>query len=177
MLTQRKPWKIQILNYNVFLISSKLVGFRCPSRDLPLNKNWNTVSLVNVCSVLKLLFLHELMWQTLLLVCSWSPTVPKTLQDTWDWGWKAPPPPITVSSYFQVYLVAQLFWTSGQFLNFKFASSCWWWCFGKANKCLSFHGSSAGKESACNAGDLSSIPELGRYPGEGSSYLLKYSDL
>jgi len=27
---------------------------------------------------------------------------------------------------------------------------------------------SAGKESACNAGDLSSIPGLGRSPGEGS---------
>ena len=29
-----------------------------------------------------------------------------------------------------------------------------------------FPGSSAGKESACNAGDLGSIPELGRSPGE-----------
>ena len=28
-------------------------------------------------------------------------------------------------------------------------------------------GSSAGKESICNAGDPSSIPELGRSPGEG----------
>ena len=26
---------------------------------------------------------------------------------------------------------------------------------------------SAGKESACNVGDLGSIPELGRSPGEG----------
>ena len=31
------------------------------------------------------------------------------------------------------------------------------------------HGS-AGKESACNAGDLSSIPGLGRSPGEGKGY-------
>ena len=30
-----------------------------------------------------------------------------------------------------------------------------------------FPGGSAGKESACNAGDLSSIPGLGRFPGEG----------
>ena len=29
---------------------------------------------------------------------------------------------------------------------------------------------SAGKESACNAGDLGSIPGLGRSPGEGKSY-------
>ena len=31
-----------------------------------------------------------------------------------------------------------------------------------------FPGSSAGKESACNAGDPSSIPGLGRSPGEGT---------
>ena len=30
-----------------------------------------------------------------------------------------------------------------------------------------FSVSSAGKESACNAGDLGSIPGLGRVPGEG----------
>ena len=32
---------------------------------------------------------------------------------------------------------------------------------------LGFLGSSAGKESACNAGDLGLIPGLGRSPGEG----------
>ena len=31
---------------------------------------------------------------------------------------------------------------------------------------LGFPGGSAGKESACNAGDLGSIPGLGRSPGE-----------
>ena len=36
---------------------------------------------------------------------------------------------------------------------------------------------SAGKESACNVGDLGSIPGLGRYPGEGKGYPLQYSDL
>ena len=36
---------------------------------------------------------------------------------------------------------------------------------------------SAGKESACNAGDLGSIPELGRYPGERKGYPLQYSGL
>ena len=29
-----------------------------------------------------------------------------------------------------------------------------------------FPGGSDGKESACNAGDLSSIPGLGRFPGK-----------
>ena len=38
-------------------------------------------------------------------------------------------------------------------------------------------GSSAGKESACNAGDLSLIPGLGRSPGEGKGYPFQYSCL
>ena len=36
---------------------------------------------------------------------------------------------------------------------------------------LSFPGGSAGKESACNAVDLGSVPGLGRSPGEGKDYL------
>ena len=42
---------------------------------------------------------------------------------------------------------------------------------------LGFPGGSAGKEPACNAGDLSLIPGLGRSPGEGNSYPLQYSGL
>ena len=38
-------------------------------------------------------------------------------------------------------------------------------------------GSSAGKESARNAGDLGSIPGLRRSPGEGKGYPLQYSCL
>ena len=37
-----------------------------------------------------------------------------------------------------------------------------------------FLGGSAGKESACNAGDLGSIPGLGRSPGERNGYPLQY---
>ena len=37
--------------------------------------------------------------------------------------------------------------------------------------------SSAGKESTHNAGDLGSIPGLGRSPGEGKGYSLQYSGL
>ena len=33
------------------------------------------------------------------------------------------------------------------------------------------------KESACNAGDLGSIPGLGRSPGEGKGYPLQHSGL
>ena len=35
--------------------------------------------------------------------------------------------------------------------------------------------SSVGKESACNAGDLSLIPGSGRFTGEGIGYLLQHS--
>ena len=37
-----------------------------------------------------------------------------------------------------------------------------------------FPGSSAGKESACNAGDPGLIPGLGRSPGEGIGYQLQF---
>ena len=40
-----------------------------------------------------------------------------------------------------------------------------------------FSGGSYGKESACNAGDLSSVPRLGRSPGEGNGYPLQHSCL
>ena len=54
---------------------------------------------------------------------------------------------------------------------------------------LGFSGDSAGKETACNkkkkkkkestlnVGDLGSIPELGRFPGEWNSYPLQYYGL
>ena len=42
---------------------------------------------------------------------------------------------------------------------------------------LSFPGGSAGKESACNEGDLGLIPRLGRCPGEGKGYPLQDSGL
>ena len=42
---------------------------------------------------------------------------------------------------------------------------------------LGFPCGSAGKESACNAGDLGSIPGSGRSPGEGKGYPLQYSGL
>ena len=40
-----------------------------------------------------------------------------------------------------------------------------------------FPGSSVGKEFTCEAGDLSSIPGLGRSTGEGNGYPLQYSTL
>ena len=40
---------------------------------------------------------------------------------------------------------------------------------------MGFPGSSAGKESTCNAGDPSLIPGSGRFLGEGIGYPLQYS--
>ena len=42
---------------------------------------------------------------------------------------------------------------------------------------LGFPPGSAGKQFACNVGDLGPIPGLGRSPGEGKGYPLKYSGL
>ena len=42
---------------------------------------------------------------------------------------------------------------------------------------MGFPGGSEGKASACNAGDLGSIPGSGRSPGEGNGNPLQYSCL
>ena len=52
-------------------------------------------------------------------------------------------------------------------------------CEGKSArlKVLGFPCSSVGKESACNAGDLGSVPGSRRSPGEGNGNPLQYSCL
>ena len=42
---------------------------------------------------------------------------------------------------------------------------------------MGFSGGSENKESACNVGDLGSIPGLGRFPGEGNGNSFQYSCL
>ena len=42
---------------------------------------------------------------------------------------------------------------------------------------LGFPGASVGRESTSNAGDLGSVPGLGRSPGEGNGNPLQYSCL
>ena len=42
---------------------------------------------------------------------------------------------------------------------------------------MGFPGGSDCKESACNEGDLDSVPGLGKSPREGQGYLLQYSGL
>ena len=60
----------------------------------------------------------------------------------------------------------------------------WMWVILRSLVCFQFEGggerwgfpdSSVGKESACNARDCGSIPELRRSAGEGIGYLLQYS--
>ena len=62
--------------------------------------------------------------------------------------------------------------------------TCWWtfrllsclsYCNSAAMNIRGLPGSSAGKESTCNAGDPSLIPGSGRSPGEGIGYPLQYS--
>ena len=45
------------------------------------------------------------------------------------------------------------------------------------NEFMGFPGGSEVQVSACNAGDLGSIPQLGRSPGEGNGNPLQYSCL
>ena len=42
---------------------------------------------------------------------------------------------------------------------------------------MSFSGGSDGKESSCNAGEMSLIPGFGKSPGEMNGYPLQYSCL
>ena len=48
---------------------------------------------------------------------------------------------------------------------------------GWINKQQGFPGGSNGEESACDAGDLGSIPGSGRSPGEGNGNSIQYSGL
>ena len=69
------------------------------------------------------------------------------------------------------------------FLNLYLVGGVFFECFCfplvllRCNKHTGFPGSSTSKESTCNAGDLGSIPGLGRSPGEGNGHPLQYSGL
>ena len=54
---------------------------------------------------------------------------------------------------------------------------CWELLTNSDNTVFVFPVSSVGKESSYNTGDLGSIPQLGRFPGEGKGYPFKYSGL
>ena len=56
-------------------------------------------------------------------------------------------------------------------------SSLWDFAMAALANWLGFPGNSESKESACNVGDVGSIPGLGRSPGRGHGNLLQYSCL
>ena len=71
--------------------------------------------------------------------------------------------------YCPVFLVSQWFWKCAESETLGSGpalSSRWTW---------GFSNSSVGKESACNAGEASSVPGSGRSTEEGISYPLQYS--
>ena len=70
---------------------------------------------------------------------------------------------LLVSSYSFIYLFLFLFFS----YSFIYCLTLW--------KYWGFPGNSAGKESTCNAGDPSLIPQSGRSDGEGIGYRLQYS--
>ena len=61
--------------------------------------------------------------------------------------------------------------------SFNVLQSCWGNIWIMSTEALGFPGGSDGKESTCNAGDLGSIPGLGRSPGGGHGNPLQYSCL
>ena len=68
---------------------------------------------------------------------------------------------------------------SGMRDSFSFCSSPWsCWIFPlRGGQGWGFPGGSDDQESACNAGNPGSIPELGSFPGEGNGYPLHHSCL
>ena len=64
-------------------------------------------------------------------------------------------------------------WSSGS--NYREGEE--WYIFGSPALYQGFLCGSSGKEFARNAGDLDSIPGLGRSPGEGKGYPCQYSGL
>ena len=70
------------------------------------------------------------------------------------------------------------------FLHLDFRIALWWFFYWKLERICSFPkirkafpGGSDSKESACDEGDLGSIPGLQRSPGEGNGFPFQYSCL
>ena len=51
------------------------------------------------------------------------------------------------------------------------------WCYWKRAVVIHLNIVCGCKESTCKVGDLGSVPELGRFPGEGKGYPIQYSGL
>ena len=85
------------------------------------------------------------------------------------------------SKYYWASLVAQLVKNllvmQGPWIDSWVGKICWRRVRLPTAVFLGFPGGSAGKESACNWGDLGSIPGLERSPEERNTYPLRYSGL
>ena len=68
-------------------------------------------------------------------------------------------------------------WESSMFLYMDAHNGSWLFFIAMKYSITGFPCGSAGKESACNAGDLGSISGSGRSPGERKDYPLQYSGL
>ena len=88
-------------------------------------------------------------------------------------GEKFVPSPEKKKNKIKKFLVSWVSKCQSKLLKFLLSISNFFWPGGQGGSL----GGSAGKESTCNAGDLGSIPGLGRSPGEGNDYPLQYSGL
>ena len=92
-----------------------------------------------------------------------------------------PPPGHTICVYLELYKLEvkyecfriKIKWSTG--LHSFCVGSRWEFIHCSLRLLAGFSGSSAGKESTCNARDPGSIPGSGRFPGEGLGYPLQYS--
>ena len=99
-----------------------------------------------------------------LLVSQWHEIWPVTFSDPWNVRGKDVP---LLQKLEGCHTVCP--W--GQHISKGAAPFAWLW------GCWCFADSSVGKESTCNAGNLSLVPGLGRSPGEGKGYPLQDSGL
>ena len=90
----------------------------------------------------------------------------------WELGVLATRPPVRLDQWEWDNFESHLFYLKQ--LGLRQVTSLLWVSFSLFK---GFPDISVGKESACSAGDPSSIPELGRFPGVGNVYPLQYSDL
>ena len=103
------------------------------------------------------------------LILEWEADNKDKLSNEIGWGWDGGS---TGKGYMYTYDRVMLLYGRNQhnivnnYLPIRDTSHSW-----------GFPGGSDGKESTCNAGDLTPIPGSGRSPGEGNGYPLQYSCL
>ena len=157
--TCRRPFVSETFWGTVIFLRSERKSW-CPSLNLTFA--WKLFLYMRTLSWLKRLFWAFMFSPNhICSLCKVSPLILLTKLEKSRWHpqhW----PEITRSSLLGTYFFIFHFTTGS-----SFAKLCY----------TIFPCGSAGKESACNAGDLGSISGLGRSPGEGKGYPLQYSGL